>query len=76
MSHAFPQVEMAPVYGFSHYLSSVAYEMFFRGEIVGVENLPTTGGCLVAANHASHLDPFIIASQLPRPDRPLRRPRS
>ena len=66
MSHAFPQVEMTPVYGLSHYLSAVAYEMFFRGEIVGVENLPATGGCLVAANHASHLDPFIIASQLPR----------
>lgn len=62
----FPQVEMEPVYGYSHYLSDTAYRMFFRGEIVGLRNLPPTGGFLVAANHASHLDPFIIASQLPR----------
>lgn len=66
MSHAFPQVEMEPVYGVSHYLSDTIYRMFFRGDIVGLGHLPPTGGFLVAANHASHLDPFIIASQLPR----------
>lgn len=66
MSHTFPQVEMAPMFGLSHYLAGVAYEMFFRGEVVGLENLPTTGGFLLAANHASHLDPFILGSQVPR----------
>jgi 1-acyl-sn-glycerol-3-phosphate acyltransferase len=57
---------MAPVYGFSHYLAGVVYEMFFRGEVIGLENLPPTGGFLLAANHASGLDPFILGSQLPR----------
>ena len=66
MSRAFPQVEMEPVYGFFHYVSHVVYGMWFRGEVIGVENLPTTGGHLVAANHASHLDPFILGSQMPR----------
>lgn len=66
MSRAFPQVEMDPVYGFFHYLSAVLHEICFRGDVVGVENLPTTGGHLVAANHASHLDPFILGSQMPR----------
>ena len=66
MSHAFPQVEMEPVYGFSHYLSATAYEIMFRGDVVGLENVPVTGGFLVAANHASHLDPFVVGSQLPR----------
>jgi 1-acyl-sn-glycerol-3-phosphate acyltransferase len=66
MSHAFPQVEMEPVYGYSHYLSATAYEILFRGAVTGLEHVPHSGGFLVAANHASHLDPFIVGSQLPR----------
>ncbi|MBC7368597.1 MAG: 1-acyl-sn-glycerol-3-phosphate acyltransferase [Undibacterium sp.] len=57
---------MDPVYGIFHYLSALIHHICFRGEIVGVENLPATGGHLVAANHASHLDPFILGSQMPR----------
>lgn len=66
MSRAYPQVEMQPVYGLCHYLIGVIYGMFFRGDIVGVENLPTSGGFLVAANHTSFLDPPFIGCQVPR----------
>ena len=66
MSRTFPQVEMEPIYGFFHYLSAVFYEICFRGHVSGVENLPLGGSCLIAANHTSHLDPFIIGSQMPR----------
>ncbi len=66
MSRAYPQVEMQPVYGVCHYLIGVIYGMFFRGDIVGVENLPTSGGFLVAANHTSFLDPPFIGCQVPR----------
>ena len=66
MSRAFPQVEMEPVYGFSHYLAATAYDTLFRGDVAGLENLPRTGGFLLATNHASHLDPFLVGSQLPR----------
>jgi 1-acyl-sn-glycerol-3-phosphate acyltransferase len=66
VSRAFPQVEMEPVYGFFHYVFSVLHGMFFRGEVTGVENLPRTGGFLIAANHASFLDPPFIGSQVPR----------
>ena len=66
MTCAFPQVEMEPIYGLSHYLASTAYNTFFRGDVVGLEHLPPTGGFLVAANHVSHLDPFIVGSLLPR----------
>ena len=66
MSHAFPQAEMEPVYGFFHYLSDVISDMCFRGETSGLENLPRTGGFLIASNHASHLDPFIVGSRMPR----------
>jgi 1-acyl-sn-glycerol-3-phosphate acyltransferase len=57
---------MDGVYGFSHYLISVAYDVFYRGDVAGVENLPKTGPFLIAANHASHLDPPLIGSQVPR----------
>lgn len=60
------QAEMSRVYGLFHYLSVVVYDMFFRGEVVGLENLPKSGAFLIAANHASLLDPPIIGAQVPR----------
>ena len=66
MSRAFPQDGMQPVYGVCHYLIGVLYGMFFRGDVVGLEHLPATGGFLVAANHTSFLDPPFIGCQVPR----------
>ena len=66
MIRAFPQLAMEPIYGFFHYLSTGVSDVFFRGEVYGTEHIPRSGGYLVAANHASHLDPFIIGSRLPR----------
>jgi 1-acyl-sn-glycerol-3-phosphate acyltransferase len=66
MSQAFPQLEMEPVYGFFHYLSTALGDLAFRGDTAGQENLPKTGSYLIAANHASHLDPFLIGSRIPR----------
>jgi 1-acyl-sn-glycerol-3-phosphate acyltransferase len=66
MSEAFPQARMEPVYGVSHYLLALARAMFFRGEVAGLENIPRSGAFLIAGNHASHLDPPFIGSQVPR----------
>jgi len=66
MSHEFRQVEMDPVYGFFHYLFASAYGMFFRGEVEGQQYLPREGGFLIAANHASFLDPPMIGAQVGR----------
>lgn len=66
MSRAFPQVEMDRVYGVCHYVLRVMFDMFFRGEVAGTENLPLSGAFLIAANHASHLDPPLIGSHVPR----------
>lgn len=66
MSRTLRQVEMEPVYGFFHYIASVIYGMFFRGEIIGLENLPQHGAFLIAANHVSFLDPPFIGCQVPR----------
>lgn len=61
----FPQAEMEPLYGVCHYLIRCAHQALFRGEVAGLENLPTTGAFLVAANHASHLDPPFIGAVMP-----------
>jgi 1-acyl-sn-glycerol-3-phosphate acyltransferase len=66
MSDAFPQARMSPLYGVCHYWIRVAFDMFFRGEVAGVENLPASGAFLIAANHESHLDPPLIGAHVPR----------
>lgn len=66
MSRAFPQLEMQSVYGVCHYVFRVIYDMAFRGEVVGVENLPRHGGFLLAANHASFIDPPMIGVHVER----------
>lgn len=66
MSAAFPQLEMQRVYGFCHYVLRVGFDMFFRGEVVGLEHLPPRGGFLLAANHASFIDPPMIGCQISR----------
>lgn len=66
MSRAFPQNAMEPIYGFFHYLITVAHGVFFRGEAFGRENLPHDGAFLIAANHLSFLDPPFIGCQVPR----------
>jgi 1-acyl-sn-glycerol-3-phosphate acyltransferase len=66
MSQGFRQVEMQPVYGFFHYLSTVVYGMFFRGDVIGLEHIPAKGSFLIAANHASFLDPPFIGCQVSR----------
>ena len=61
----FPQLEMDPLYGICHYIINCAHEAVFRGEVAGLANLPGDGAFLVAANHASHLDPPFIGAVIP-----------
>ena len=65
MKARYAQLEMEPFYGFFHAVAQVAHQAFFRGEVVGMENLPASGGYIVAANHLSHLDPPIVGQCLP-----------
>ena len=66
MNFDYPQVEMPRLYGICHYGMATLHEMFFRGEVAGQENIPATGPFIVAANHASHLDPPIVGGHVPR----------
>jgi 1-acyl-sn-glycerol-3-phosphate acyltransferase len=66
MNFDFPQVEMPRLYGLCHYVMATLHEMFFRGEVIGQENIPATGPFILASNHASHLDPPIVGGHVPR----------
>ncbi len=60
------QLKLTPFYGFFHYLASTIHSMWFRGEVAGTENFPVDGPFLIASNHASHLDPPLVGSQVSR----------
>jgi 1-acyl-sn-glycerol-3-phosphate acyltransferase len=66
MNRDFPQVGMDFAYGFFHYGMGVLCDIHFRIAVSGVEHIPRRGGFIVAANHASLLDPPIVGAQLPR----------
>ncbi len=54
------------VYGCCHFLVGALHDVLFPGEVSGEENIPRQGGLIIAANHASVLDPPIIGSHVPR----------
>ncbi|HNC24201.1 MAG TPA: lysophospholipid acyltransferase family protein [Opitutaceae bacterium] len=66
MSRTYNQSEMEPIYGFFHYLALSAYDILYRGNVVGLEHLPHEGSFLIAANHISFLDPPFIGCQVQR----------
>ena len=39
----------------------------FRWRVTGRENIPSTGPVIVAANHISNFDPFVVGAALQRP---------
>ena len=44
----------------------IVLALLYRREVVGLENLPKTGGCVVICNHVSWLDGILILWMLPR----------
>lgn len=49
------------------YLIAIFARLFFRVRVSGAENIPTSGGVIVAANHVSCLDIPLLAHSLIRP---------
>lgn len=54
-------------YAVSRAVVNVLLRTAFRVRVSGAENVPLTGGLLVAANHISNLDPPLLGVALPRP---------
>ena len=51
----------------SYLLVFPVFRFLFRGQTVGISNVPKTGGVVVVSNHGSHLDPPILGHALGRP---------
>ncbi len=54
---------------FARVIRPVAWPVFmaaFRVRVVGAENVPTTGGAILAGNHVSYMDPVLLWEFAPR----------
>ncbi len=60
------QLALTWFYSFFHYVARGIHEAFFRGEVVGTGHIPSGGPYLIAANHASNLDPPLVGCQVAR----------
>ncbi|MFQ5410676.1 MAG: lysophospholipid acyltransferase family protein [Phycisphaerae bacterium] len=49
-------------YRFLRFLVRVIFRVYFRGRVIGRENLIETGGVLIVSNHQSFLDPPLIGA--------------
>ena len=54
---------------FWEWLARAAAGLLYRVRWSGAENIPTTGGVLLLANHLSYIDPALIQAACPRPIR-------
>jgi len=41
-------------------------KMFWRMEVIGIENVPERGGVIIASNHVSYLDPVVLGTSTKR----------
>lgn len=54
------------VYRILRLAALIIYKIFFGFEIKGRENIPQSGGFILASNHVSHLDPVVLGCALSR----------
>jgi 1-acyl-sn-glycerol-3-phosphate acyltransferase len=54
------------LYKITRWLGKIILKVYFRVHIKGLENIPDNEACIVVANHASFLDPFLISIIAPR----------
>jgi 1-acyl-sn-glycerol-3-phosphate acyltransferase len=57
---------LSSLYWFFRHTFFVFFKVFNRFRVTGHENVPGTGGVIVAANHASYLDPLVVGAALKR----------
>ena len=60
----FPRAGHTPFYYVAGTALRLFYGLYGRWKIVGIENVPRTGGVLLAANHVSNLDPPMVGGAL------------
>ena len=55
------------LYGFLRVVFRLIFYILFRARVYGRENIPAEGAVILAANHASNIDPPLMASLIDRP---------
>src|SRR6185437_7805462 len=55
------------IYGFVRVTFQAFFLIYFRFKRIGREHIPRRGPVIIAANHRSFLDPFVIACMAHRP---------
>ena len=55
------------LYGFFRVVFRLIFYILFRARVYGRENIPAEGAVILAANHASNIDPPLMASLIDRP---------
>lgn len=55
------------VYGAAKAILHSLMRVYFRSKYEGRENIPFQGGCIIAANHMSYVDPPLVGAGCPRP---------
>ena len=55
------------LYGFLRVIFRLFFYIVFRTRVYGRDNIPAEGAVILAANHASNIDPRLMASLIDRP---------
>jgi len=58
--------ETSLLYRCAQFVTGTYFELLHQVELHGLENVPASGGFLLASNHASHYDPPLVGFGLPR----------
>ena len=62
-----PFISLLLYHAFKDPIVNPLFYLYFRGRIEGLENIPRSGGFVVASNHGSNFDPPLLSAAVQRP---------
>ena len=51
-------------YHFASFLIKIAGNIYFGGKVIGKENIPASGRCILAGNHVSNYDSYLLFKEI------------
>ena len=68
-SRPYPRIFPQPVLNVLRPCARITSRVLWHTRWIGVENIPATGGLIIAANHQTYIDPFWVGAPVKRPVR-------